>query len=123
MFPSADVFIAGKASCLQTGSYQIATPESDFLSIADRKLALTDDTEKASQWRITELDGYCSLENEADKSSLELETGQAASWLIIGASDGQVQLFETKSEQYLNDDLSFSAEANETSYWRLEPLK
>jgi hypothetical protein len=120
-FPSANVFIAGKATCLQTGKVQIISPEGDFLSISNNKLALTDAMGRASQWRIGDQAGYCILQNEEANQTLNLQDDKEAEWLIIGADNGQVQLQEVSSGLYLKTDLSFGRE-DEMTYWTLEPI-
>lgn len=122
MVPSADIFIAGRATCLQTGTFYIVSTEGDYLSSsAGDALRLSDATGKASQWQIRDTEGYCTLLSESSKQGLKLQ-GEEAKWLIIGAADGQVQLQELSSGLYLKTDLSF-AEADEESYWVLEPLR
>lgn len=121
MFPSADVFIAGQAICLQAGKFHIMSPEGAYLSSSEQELSLSDDTDKTSQWQIQDDEGYCSLTNEDSKDVLSVQEGKTQ-WLIIGAADGQIQLQDVSSGLFLNTDLSL-AETEDLSYWTLEPLK
>lgn len=118
MFPSADVYLVGKAMCLQTGKFKIVSPEGNYLSISSTNtLALTDDSDEASQWLIGDVEGYCSLTTEEGDISLDIQANLDAKWLIIGAAENQVQLQEM-SLGLLKTDLTFGQE-DELSYWRL----
>jgi len=118
MFPSADVHLVGKAMCLKTGEFQIVSPEGEYLSIsAANTFALTDDISKASQWLISDAEGYCTLSTQEGDISLDIQSNLDAKWLIIGAAENQVQLQEM-SLGLLKTDLTFGEE-EELSYWRL----
>ncbi len=122
-FPSADVFIAGKPTCIQLGKFHISSPDGNYLGIsASNALTLSHDVGKVSQWQIHNTEGYCTLTNEEGNKSLNLKDNLAAKWLIIGAAKGRAQLQEANSGLYLKTDLSFGAE-DEKTFWTLEPLK
>ncbi len=121
MFPSADVYLVGKAMCLQTGKFKIVSPEGYYLSVSEASiLALGDDANKASQWQIRDDEGYCAVISEESNIGLNIQANIESKWLIVGAAENQVQLLEANSGFYLQTDLTLG-KSDELSYWELIP--